>query len=255
MGTPRVVHGDERLAYRAGTTAEVQATLGTKLEIADGRLFRMAQCDTSTALVVAQLTQSPIPSANFTDEALGTIAAGERVIVDPEATTGDATPDLFRNGYFMIDEAAQLDPLHRIDTNTGINETISDQPETPSITLASALQDAIAVGETYSVIGSPYRQILIHASPQTAMTMGVTVRAMAVNVYGWIATQGPTRVKQDGALVVGGGTSSSTSVDGTVIAWVPESATTVNPNPTGTALFSNPTTTADAIVFLRLDSN
>ena len=75
MGTPRVMHGDERLAYRAGTTSEVQAPLGSKLVIEDGRTFRMAQCDTSTALVVGRLSQSPVP-ANTVGEEVDAIAVG-----------------------------------------------------------------------------------------------------------------------------------------------------------------------------------
>ena len=117
MGTPRVVQGDERLAYTAGTTVENVAPVGTKLVIEDGRTFRMTQCDTSTALVNARLVSSPAPSANFRDEEVDTIAAGEFVLTDPGATSGDATVDQFRGGYLTVTEAAQLDPIHRIKSN------------------------------------------------------------------------------------------------------------------------------------------
>lgn len=248
------MHGDERLAYRAGSTTEDQAPLGSKLIIEDGRTFRMAQCDTSTALVVGRLSQSPVP-ANTVDEEVDAIAAGVRVLTDP-GTTVDLEFNDLRNGYFMVDEPAQLDPLHQIEGNTGIRATDADQAAIPTITLVSGMVDAIGGSETISYIHSPYRQIVIHDSPPTALMVGVPVQAMAVNVYGWIATGGPTRVLQDGALVVGGGTSASTAVDGSVIAWVPETGTTVNPMYTGTALFTNPTTTRLAIVFLRgLDSS
>ena len=248
------MHGDERLAYRAGSTVENQAPLGSKLEISDGRTFRMAQCDTSTALVVGRLSQSPVP-ANTVDEEVDTLAAGVRVITDPGTTVDLEATDL-RGGYFMVDEVVQLDPLHQIETNTGIRATDADQQAIPTITLVSPMVDAIAVGETISYIHSPYRQIIIHDSPPTAMMVGVPVQAMAVNVYGWIATGGPARVLQDGALEVGIGTSASTAVSGAVILWVPETGTTTNVMYTGTALFTNPTTTRLGVVFLRgLDSN
>ncbi len=254
MGTPRVVYGDEQLAYAAGSTSENVAPLGTKLVLPDARAFRMAQCDTTTALVVARLTSSPVPSGNTKDEAVGTIAAGERVLTSVECTAADQGKNDFRNGYLIVTEAAQLDPIHRIDKHDAINATASDRIAS-SMTLASPLQDAIAVGETITYIHNQYRQIIIHGSPALALLTGVTVRAMAVNVYGWVATAGTTLCKQDGALIVGGGVAASASVDGAIIAWIPETSSDSNAKYVGTSLFTNSTTTSNGVVFLRLDNN
>ncbi len=254
MGTPRVVYGDEQLAYAAGSTSENVASLGTKLVLPDARAFRMAQCDTSTALVVARLTSSPVPSGDTKDEAVGAIAAGERVLTNVECTSSDQGVNDFRNGYLIVKEAAQLDPIHRIDSNDPINATASDRIAS-SMTLASPLQDAIGGSEAITYIHNQYRQIIIHGAPALALLTGVTVRAMAVNVYGWIATAGTVLCKQDGALVVGGGVAASASVDGTIIAWIPETGSNSNAKYVGTALFTNTTTTSNGVAFLRLDNN
>jgi hypothetical protein len=213
----------------------------------------MAQCDTTTALAVAKLCTSPVPSGDTKDEAVGTIAAGERVITNVECTSGDQGTDDFRNGYFMVKDEEQLDPLHRIDKNDAINATASDRIAS-SITLASPLQDAILDTELITYIHSPYRQIIIHPSPPLALLTGVTVRAMAVNVYQWLATAGTTLCKQDGALIVGGGLQPGTT-DGSVAAWIPESAANSNAQYVGTSLFTNATTTSNGVIFLRLDNN
>ncbi|KKK58689.1 hypothetical protein LCGC14_3041880, partial [marine sediment metagenome] len=114
MGTPRIVQGDERLAYTAGTTAEVIASLGTKLVIEDGRTFRMTQCDTSTALVNANVVTSPAPSGNFRDEDVATMAAGVRVLTSVGSTSAGIVDNGLRGGYLTVKEAVQLDQIHRI---------------------------------------------------------------------------------------------------------------------------------------------
>ncbi len=252
MGTPRIVQGDERLAYTAGSTAEVVAPLGTKLVVEDGRTFRMAQCDTSTALVNANVVTSPAPSANFRDEAVGIIAAGARVLTAVGSTTGGIVDNALRGGYLTVTEAAQLDPIHRIKTNTAIIHT-SDRGK---ITLESDLQDAIATGETITYIPSPWRQIIIAPTQPAALILGVTVRAMAVDVYGWIATSGPARVLEDGVLVVGGGAQCSDNVAGSVEDWAPDTDTAneVEAMFVGTVMVIEGDT-VKGLVYLKLDSN
>ena len=252
MGTPRVIQGDERLAYTAGTTSEVVAPLGTKMVIEDGRTFRMAQCDTTTALVNARLTTSPVPLANFKDQVSAVAAAGDRVITGVGSTTGGKVDDVARGGYFTVEDAVQLDPLHRIKTNTAIN--ISTNVGT--ITLESDLQDAIASGEAITYIDNPYRQIIIAATTPAALITGIVVRAMAVNVYGWIATGGPARFLEDGVLVVGGGAQASNNVAGSLEDWAPDGNTSeeVESMPVGTTMVIEGDT-AKGVIFIKwLDS-
>ncbi len=253
MGTPRVIQGDERLAYTAGTTSEVVASLGTKLVIEDGRTFRMAQCDTSAALVNARLTTSPVPSANFQDEVSAVAAAGDRVITGVGSTSAAKEDNVLRGGYLTVQDAVQLDPLHRIKTNSAINGTTN----VGRITLESDLQDAIASGEAITYIDNPYRQIIIAATTPAALMTGIVVRAMAVNVYGWIATGGPARFLEDGGLVVGGGAMASNGTAGALEDWAPETNITeqVEAMPVGTVMVIEGTG-VKGIVFLKwLDSN
>ena len=249
MGTPRVINGSEEQAQQQSTTAP--SPVGTKLVVEDGRTFRMSQCDTSSALVGQVLAQSQVPSGNYKDEDCAAIAAGEKVITEVGATGAGAAKNWFENGYVVVTEAAQLDPIHRIDRNK-FTLTGSDVGD---FELASELIDAIGDAETITYILNPYKQIIVHPSPPTALMTGVTVRAMAVDVYGWVATTGPARCLQDGALVVGGGVSPSATVNGAVFAWDSEDASNVNAMYVGSALITNSTTTAPAIVFLRLDAN
>ena len=256
MGTPRVVQGDERLAYTAGTTTEDVAPVGTKLVIEDGRTFRMTQCDTSTALVNARLCSAAAPSANFRDEEVDTIAAGETVLTDPGTTTGDATVDQFRGGYLTVTEAAQLDPIHRIKSNSGILATDADQLAIPTITLESALQDAIGGSETITFIPSLYSRIIITPTAPASFIIGVTVRAQAVDVFQWVATSGPARVLEDGVLIVGGGCQASDNVAGSVEDWAPDTDTAneVEAMFVGTVMVIEGDT-VKGLVFLKLDSN
>jgi hypothetical protein len=250
MGFPRLVSGNETESYRT-QASETQPTVGTKMAIEDGRTFRRVE-NGGVAAVNARVFMSVAPSANFRDEAVGaTVAAGETILPQVGSTSGNGAASLFKNGYLFVTEIAQLDPVHRIKDNTLITASATSG----TITLYNPLLDEINVTETITYVENPFRNIVVGlASAYTAPPVGVIVTAIALDEYGWIATGGPTKVLYEDTIIIGAGVSISTTNDaGAVVAWVPETATTVNNMPIGSAM----TVQADAekgIVFLRLEN-
>lgn len=251
MAFPRVMNGNETESYRTTTAALGEGTpaVGAKMVIEDGRTFRWAE-NGGIAAVNASMMMSIAPSANFRDEAVDTMAAGATILTNVGATGSNPAADLFKNGYLFVTEIAQLDPVHRIKAND-----LSASNVIAELTLYNPLLDAIAVGETVTYVENPFRDIVIGlATAYTAPPVGVIGTAIALDAFGWIATGGPTKVLYEDVIIIGVGVSLSTTSDnGAVVAWVPESATTVNNMPVGTAMTVQANTEA-GIVFLRLEN-
>jgi hypothetical protein len=247
MGFPRLVNGNETESYRTQST-ENTPSVGTKMVIEDGRTFRWAE-NGGVAAVNARVFMSIAPAGGHLDEAVGTIAAGETIITGVVATALNPAADLFKNGYLFVTAITQLDPVHRIKSNTLFASN------TGTITLYNPLLTAIASTDTVTYVENPFRDIVVGlASAYTAPPVGVIVRAIALDEYGWIATGGPTRVLTEDALIVGAGVSISTTNDaGAVVAWVPETATTVNNMPIGSCMALQ-ADTEKSIIFLRLEN-
>lgn len=213
MSFPRVANGSEEETFNVSTTESI-APVGTKMVIEDGRTFRMAE-NGAVAGVCGRLFQSAVITvADNGAQAVGTIAAGETILTGVGATNNAVAADVLINGYLFVDTAAQLDAVHRVKANDAIAAA-----GTGNVTLFTALQDAIAGAETVSYIVNPYRNIIIHPSPQTANLAGVVSVALPADNFGWVATGGPCKVLVDGAvraLVNGDEVVGSFTTDGTV---------------------------------------
>lgn len=243
-GFPKNTFGSEDEAHR--TYAVERNPVGMKMIVEDGRTFRFCE-NGATAAVAADLMQSEVPVTATKGEAVGTIAAGEVDLLAVISTGATQAEDLFNRGYIMVVEAAQLDPVHLILKQLPLP---SGGSVGNTITLESPLVDAIASGEVVTYVKNPWRDVIIHPSPPTALICGVVVRAIAANEFGWLATSGPTKVLTDGTILIGESTSASLTTDGSVSAWIPDLATTVNYLPTGNVI-SVGATTASSLIWLK----
>lgn len=185
--------------------------VGQLARIEDGRLFRFCEAG-ATALVAGSVYQSAVPSANFLDEAVATLAADVSVLTGVGSTTGNGAVDLFKNGYVWVESGTGVGRAYRIKSNT----LITAGGTSGTITLYTPLDQAIAAADKISYVENPWRDIIIHPSPPTAMVVGVAVEAIAANQYGWIQTKGPAATLTDGTIVIADEVIASDSVNGSV---------------------------------------
>ena len=241
-GFPKNTFGSEDEAHR--TYSVERNPVGMKMIVEDGRTFRFCE-NGGVAAVSAMLFQSFVPVTDTKGEAVGIIDAGEVDMLAVGATAGAQAEDLHNRGYFSVVEAEQLDPIHLI-----LKQNAIAAGGTGTVTLESPLVDAIATGETVTYVQNPWRNVIIHPSPPTALIVGVVVRAIPLDEYGWLATSGPTKVLTDGTILIGESVSASLTTDGSMSAWIPDLATTVNYLPTGN-IVSVGATTASSVVWLK----
>ena len=178
--------------------------------VEDGRVFRFAE-NGGTAAVSGRVFQAIVHTvADNGAQAVDTLASGVTVLTGVGATNNAVAVNVLDEGYIFIDTAAQLDPVHRIKTNAAISSG-----GTGNVTLYTETKDAIAAAETVSYIENPWRDIIIHASPQTAPLVGVIVVAVAANEFGFVQTGGLAKVLVDGTWIVGDEIIASDATDGT----------------------------------------
>ena len=214
-GFPKTTYGSEQQTFN--TYSVERNPVGSKMVIEDGRTFRFANCG-GAAAVSARVFQSLVPSVNGLAETAADGAAGATSITGIGSTGAGFAIDLFNDGYIVIDEEAQLDPIHQIKQS---GEVLVGS-DVAVFTLKSEMVDAIG-SENVSYIENPWRDIIVTpASGPTGYPCGVIVVAIAADEFGWVATSGVTRVLQDLTLIVGEGSMCSENVAGSVQPWVPD---------------------------------
>lgn len=231
-GFPKNTYGSEDEAHRTYSTE--RNPVGMKMVVEDGRTFRFCE-NGAVAAIAARMMQGLVPVVATKGENVATIAAGALELTAVISSGATQAEDLYNRGYVVSADVAQLDPIHLI-LKSG--EFPSGGSTGATLTLESAMVDAIASGEFVTYIQNPYRNVIVHPAPPTYLLSGVVVRAIAINEYGWLATAGPTKVLVDGAtvLLIGESTGASLDDDGALSAWAPDSATSVNQIPTGNVI-------------------
>ncbi len=191
MSFPNIVFGSEERIFDDLSSETVP--VGTQMVIEDGRIFRFTEA-AGAALVVANLNEGAVPSANTTTEVVATLAAGVTVLTSVGTTTANLAANILVNGYVYTDNATTL-PLMRIKSNTLLLQ--ASTPATNTITLFQPTPTAIAEGNTISYYVNPWRDVLVFATTPVSVPTGVGKVALTANQYGWLQTAGPCSVSYD----------------------------------------------------------
>ncbi len=217
MSLPNIKRGSEEAIFKVRTSAQGPgyAPIGSKMVIEDGRTYRWTE-NGSTALIVARNHQAEIPvAARLANQGIATLTASDNVFVltEIDSTTDDFAADVLKDGYVWIDSAANLNPMWQIKSNTAITAG----GDSGTITIRTKIVDDIASGEQVSFCKNPWKDVIIAASPLTAMPVGVSVVIIPASGYGWLATGGAVRCLADDAVLEGDQVLCSVGTDGALM--------------------------------------
>jgi hypothetical protein len=166
--------------------------IGTRMQLADGRVFYYAQA--GGTIIAGNLCLAVLPTASFDQCALDTAGVvGSKTIGITPAGSPTVLANDFAEGYFVV---------HGGTTGGGQCRKISSHDASSSnseITLElydpfTAVVHADAVGE---IIRNPYKDVT-HLANSTGTAVGVPLIAMTDNYFGWLQTWGEC------ALLAGG---------------------------------------------------
>lgn len=183
--------------------------LGTLGVTPDGRKFRYARVDASTALVAGNLLQAKAENTSDQGLAVAAAAIGATRIVTTSTVTVDANE--YADGYVVVTVAPGLGQTYRIKSHAAASAAVL------TLDLYDPLVVAFTTGTRIDLVANPYNRVIQNPTTATAAPVGVAIVAAAVDTYTWIQTGGIASVLSEGATAVGANVIASTGVAGAVI--------------------------------------
>lgn len=180
----------------------------------------------AAGIEIGALCQAVVPLAGHINEAIDEPSVGDTTIffVPNTVTTDDLVANELAEGYIYIYDGTGEGAKYRIKSHPAIVGGTGGY-----LTLYDPIRIAPAAASVATVIHNPYRAIIIHPSPNTAMVVGWTVAALTASYYGWVQTKGPVCALIDGTVVMGMPVRVSEDDDGAVAALDRDEATADQP--------------------------
>lgn len=179
------------------TNSSRQHRLGTKYVTEDDKTYRYAKAGASN-LAVAELMVNPDVDTNVVNKTVAaTYAVGAtQVLVN---VAGTVVQDAYQDGTFTISDATGEGVNYRVVGNTGVTGS-----GTVTVSLATPLTLALTVSVSeYTLTKNPWDAVVVSATDQADMAVGVPNVAIASGEYGWLQTRGQCSVLWDEAVAKG----------------------------------------------------
>jgi len=185
-------------------SADQKYHLGTKLEFADGRVFRYAK-NGGTGLSKAYMTTSEALNARAVEElqsTYGTSAEVGDLEIDIDVTTGGTwTADAFADGFIVVNKATGIGDIYKIAATkiNGSDDTLLRvQLETP-------LRTALDATSELTFVKNAWRDVDVMPTTVEGTPTGVPLIGVTADYYCWLQTRGyaPLLV-DDGDTIVKG---------------------------------------------------
>ena len=180
-----------------------ECALGTKVVTPDGRAFRYVKCG-STALVPGKLYDGQVVGSNYNIAVAAEAAIGATQVTVTLGTT--VTANQLAGGTLIVNDV----------TGQGYTYSIKSHPAADAaascvITLVDEEPLIVALDTTSQVtlIPNQYNGVVIHATTEAGVPVGVAVTAVTANYYGWIQTRGPVSILCNATTGIGEAVSAS----------------------------------------------
>jgi len=195
--------------FLASATQEMD--LGAKFVTSDGSTYRYVKVG-ATATVAGKLYDGPAEVANHQNIAVVTGALGATSITVTLGATA-ATLNQYAGGYVVVNDDAGQGYTYQIkshpaaDASASLVLTLEDDQK---------IQVVLTTSSQVTLVPNQYNGIIIHASTETGMPVGVATDIITAGYYGFIKTRGTVSLLQDASAGdIGGSVAASTTTDGT----------------------------------------
>ena len=186
------------------------ASFGAKASTADGRTYRYCKAG-ATALVAGKVFDGPANVANHKNVTCAVTAIGATSITVTLGATA-ATANQYADGVIVINDV----------TGQGFTYGIQSHPAADaSATLAlklhgdESVQVALDTDSQASLVANRYNGVIIHASTETGIPVGVAVKNITAASFGWIQSGGPVSCLSDATVgTIGSSVAASATTDG-----------------------------------------
>jgi len=187
------------------------ASIGAKASTADGRTYRYMKAG-GTALVAGKVYDGPASVANHKNISVAATAAvgASSITVTLGATA--ATANQYADGVIVINDVDGQGFTYGVKSHPA-----ADGSASLVLTLHAdeTVQTALTTSSEASLVANRYNGVIIHASTETGIPVGVAIKDVTAASYGWIQTGGPVSCLSDATVgTIGSSVSASATTDG-----------------------------------------
>lgn len=182
---------------RTTSTVRGGTPLGALAGLPDGRIYRWAQAGAS-AIDPGKLNVNADPDTDVVNKTVArTYTAGTyEVIID---SAGAVAADDYKDGTLAISDATGEGVLCLVEGNSATSGAAE-----LTVTLSQPVPVALTIDVSEAtLIKSAWDDIVISATDQADMAVGVANVTIATTAYGWVQTGGPCAVWADEAVARG----------------------------------------------------
>jgi len=213
MSLSNIIFGTEGMQYEH--TSDKRLPFGARMVFPDGREFVYGQAG-GTALTTATLVQQAVVTTGHTKDLVvaASAAIGATSVTVTNSTTA-ITANMYAEGHLFVNDAGGEGYMYIIKSHpaesTGSGTCVFTLEE------GSALRVAVTI--TTSEVGLRKHlcdEVVVAPTTFTGALVGVAVRAMTENYYGWFLTKGAAPILTNGTVIVGRAVSRSATTAGAV---------------------------------------
>lgn len=186
--------------------------LGTRVETADGRIFRYAQAGAAD-LVAGNLLQSAAPIANHLAQTAPVVAAGATSFSFTPGATGGAA-NLYAEGYLQVDTTPGNGYTYLVAGHAAITASVAF-----TLYLCDPIQVALTGSSAIGLVHNRFKNVIQTPTTLTASVAGVAGYIITATQYGWIQTWGPASVLINGTPAVTAPVINGATTAGSVDVW------------------------------------
>ena len=214
MSFPNTVYG--KPGWEKVLTSDQRHKLGTRMALADGRVFRYAK-DSGSGIAAGRLVQAPATDAADDMDLAWSAGAAVGGTTITTGTSLTITKDQYKEGWLYTNDGAGEGQIYPIKSNTAVSGaagcvfTIDDEDG-----FAVALT---ATSSLFGVVYNLYDGVLVQPTTITNAAVGVSTTTVTASYYTWLQTWGPCALLDTGASWVVGDqlTSGETGAAGAAI--------------------------------------
>lgn len=192
------------------TSTVKEQDLGTLGQTPDGRLYRYAKAGAAD-LAPGKLA---VAATQVADHANISVAAAASV-GDKEVTvtlgSTEATLDQYEDGFLVVNDAAGEGVAYRIRANQA-----GDAAANIKVFLDEEVKVALTTSSEVSLVKNPWADVVISATDQADLPVGVPNVTVGDTEYGWVQTAGVCPTLADEAITAGLAVTIGTGVAGAV---------------------------------------
>lgn len=191
------IRGDYEEAFR--TSAVKSWPLGTRMHLADNRVFRYSLAG-STALTVARVMQAAQQDTAVVDASItpNKIDLRSRQVTLDIITAKRVTQDTYEGGLLYVNSGTGVGHVYHVQGNDLLEPGSTKAQLT--VYLGSDFQVALGASSRVTLLRNRHHSLVVAPAPPNSAVVGVTPVAVAANSYFWLQTGGPCAVLQNDDL-------------------------------------------------------